>query len=185
MRAKYSAFIISLLFVLGGFPAVSAPPSAAPSFAASLSISVVPAVLPADNNTYPALIISLLDKGGLPTVATNDTSVYLTSSLESVGRVQSNATIGLGKNYVIANFTTTKTPGTTRITASSAGLQSVSIDVPTLVARGYPTQLIIKAVPDTVIAKRNNIGGLIMELQDDAGLPAKAVSDTTVNLYSS
>lgn len=171
--------------MLGGVPAISAPPNGGPQAAVSLSISVVPAVLPADNSTYPGLVISLLDKGGSPTVATNDTSVYLTSSLESVGRVQSNVTIGLGKNYIIANFTTTKTPGTTKITASSAGLMSVSIDVPTLVARGYPTQLIIKAVPDTVIAKRNNIGGIIMQLQDDAGLPAKAVSATTVNLYSS
>ncbi len=185
MRAKVAALLFVLFFLLEGVPAVSAPPSAGPSVPASLSISVIPSTLPADNITYAALVVSLVDKAGVPTVATNDTLIYLTSSLESVGKVQSTITIGLGKNYATANFTTTKTPGATHITASTTGLQTASADVTTLIARGYPTHLTVTAVPDTVIAKRNNVGSLIVELQDDAGLPAKAVSDTTVNLYSS
>ena len=185
MRAKVAALLIVLVFAIESFPVTLGDPSTGPSFPTTLAITAVPATLPADNSTYAALVVSLLDKTGAPTIAVNDTLVHLTSSLESVGKVQPTITVGFGTNFAIANFTTTKTPGETVISASASGLKSATSRVNTLVARGYPTQLTITAVPNTVLAVRKNIGALIIELQDDAGLPAKGVSDTTINLYSS
>src|SRR2546428_13227285 len=91
--------------------------------------------------------------------------------------------IAVGRAFTAANFTTTSAPGTTSITATAAGLRTVSASVTTVVATGYPTHLSIIALPDTVPARGS--GRLEIELQDDLGLPAKAISDTTVSLYSS
>ena len=43
----------------------------------------------------------------------------------------------------------------------------------------------ITAVPNTVPASAASTGNLILELEDDVGLPAKAISDIPISLYSS
>ena len=54
-----------------------------------------------------------------------------------------------------------------------------------MIAVGYPTQLVITAVPDTVPASAASTGYLILQLEDDVGLPAKAIADVPISLYSS
>ena len=173
-------FVVILLFSPLGV-ASGAPQSSGTPF--SIALTILPQKLPADGNVYPAVLVSLIDSAGLPTIALNDTTVLLTSSLESVGRVQSSAVIAVGRAFTAANFTTTSAPGTTVITATAAGIRTVSATVTTVVATGYPTHLSIIALPDTVPARGS--GRLEIELQDDLGLPAKAISDTTVSLFSS
>src|SRR2546426_8575667 len=173
-------FVVILLFSPLGV-ASGAPQSSGTPF--SIALTILPQKLPADGNVYPAVLVSLIDSAGRPTIALNDTTVLLTSSLESVGRVQSSAVIAVGRAFTAANFTTTSAPGTTVITATAAGIRTVSATVTTVVATGYPTHLSIIALPDTVPARGS--GRLEIELQDDLGLPAKAISDTTVSLFSS
>jgi hypothetical protein len=186
-----SSFLLLTLLLLSGLPIAQDHPAAAAPAAtntASLSVTVVPPTLPADNSSYPAVVVSLV-KGGAATVAVNSTTVYLTSSEQAIGTVTPQVTIGVGQAYAIANFTTTKTAGATTITATAPGVTSVSAQLTTMVADGYPTQLVITAVPAEVpanaVAAGSSTGHLLLELVDDAGLPAKAVADTTVSLYSS
>jgi len=185
ISVRRQAVLLLITLLLIGVPSAVTGATQQPAAPYSLAVTILPQRLPADGNTYPAIVISLVDFAGLPTVALNDTNVLITSSLESVGSVQSSATIRMGRNFVTANFTTTKAPGTTSITTTSLGLQAASAKATTVIATGYPTHLSITAVPDTAIARPNNGGGLIVQLQDDAGLPAKAIADTAISLYSS
>src|SRR5712692_1867810 len=175
-------FIVILLFSPLGV-ASGAPQSSGTPF--SIALTILPQKLPADGNVYPAVLVSLLDSTGQPSIALNDTTVLLTSSLDSVGRVQSSVVIAIGRASATANFTTTSASGTTTITAKAVGLRTVSASVTTVIATGYPTHLTIIALPDTVPAEARGSGRLEIELQDDLGLPAKAISDTTVSLFSS
>lgn len=173
------------LTIAGLMPLTAAAPpqlSLAPS---ALSISVVPSKLPADNNTYPAIVVSVVDNHGQPTAALSNIDISLTSSQESVGTVSPILKIPVGQTYAIANFTTTHTAGLTTVTASTTGLVSSSTGVSTVVAVGYPTQLVMDAVPSSVPARPSNTGYVILELEDDVGLPAKAITDTSISLYSS
>jgi hypothetical protein len=53
---------------------------------ASLLLTVVPSKLPADGGSYPAIVVSLQTSAGKPSLAANDTLVFLTSSQASVAR---------------------------------------------------------------------------------------------------
>src|SRR5712692_10300334 len=163
-----------IVIIVLGQARVAAGVSSAPL---SLALSILPQKLPADGNVYPGVIVSLVDSAGQPTIALNGTQVLLTSSLESVGKVQPSVTIPIGRAFAIANFTTTSAPGTTTITATGVGLRPVSTTLVTVTATGYPTHLSIIALPDTVPAALRGSGRLLIALQDDVGLPAKAISD--------
>jgi hypothetical protein len=152
---------------------------------AALAMSTIPPELPADNNTYPAVVVSVVGSNGEPTVALAAINVSLTSSQENVGVVTEDVEIPAGQTYAIANFTTTHTAGVTTITATTTGLTTASTSVTTVIAVGYPTQLVITAVPDTVPASAASTGYLILQLEDDVGLPAKAIADVPISLYSS
>ena len=166
-------------------PFAAAGPAALSLAPNALSISIVPTRLPADNHTYPAVVVSVIDLHGLPTVALIDIQVSLTSSQENVGKITPKVDIPVGQTYVTANFTTTHNAGSTTLTATTTGLISATATVSTVIAVGYPTHLVIVAVPSTVPARPSNIGSLILEMKDDTGLPAKAISDIPITLYSS
>lgn len=148
-------------------------------------MSTIPPQLPADNNTYPAVVVTVVDSAGEPTVTLANINVSLTSSEEYVGTITSDVVIPAGETYAIANFTTTHTAGVTTITGTTTGLASTSTGVTTVIAVGYPTHLVITAVPNTVPASAASTGNLILELEDDVGLPAKAITDIPISLYSS
>lgn len=190
MRLNARALAIGLLIVgvaiVGALPL--APTRAAvaqPLVPTGLSLSTIPPQLPADNNTYPAVVVTVVDSAGAPTAALAGINVSLTSSEEYVGKVTSNVTIHAGETYAVANFTTTHTAGVTTITATTTGLATATTGVTTVIAVGYPTHLVITAVPDTVPASAASTGNLILELEDDVGLPAKAITDIPISLYSS
>lgn len=174
------------LTIVGALPISSANgPVSQPLAPIALSLSTVPPDLPADNNTYPAVVVDVVDSAGKPTVALADVSVSITSSQENVGTVTPSVVIPAGETYAIANFTTTHTAGITTITATTTGLTTASTAVTTVIAVGYPTHLVLSAVPNTVPASTASTGYLILELEDDVGLPAKAIADVPISLYSS
>ncbi len=190
MRDKTRALGIGILLlgltIAGALPLNAAHAAASKSLVpAALAMSTIPPSLPADNNTYPAVVVSVIGSNGEPTVALTDINVSLTSSQENVGIVTGDVEIPAGQAYAIANFTTTHTAGVTTVTATTTGLITASTSVTTVIAVGYPTQLVIKAVPDTVPASAASTGYLILQLEDDVGLPAKAIADVPISLYSS
>jgi len=182
---------IALLFmmVLGSLPLVL-PASAAtsttlPTAAKGLSLSVIPTRLPADGNTYPALIVTLTDAAGNPTLAFNTTTVYLSSSQENVATLPPSVTIQAGEGFAVANVTTTQTPGTTTVTGSASGIRASEVVVATSIPSGYATALKITPQPANVFARPGGFGSIVIQLQDNTGLPAKAAFDTNVSLSSS
>lgn len=152
-----------------------------------LSVTPIPSKLPSDGGTYPAMVVELTTSGGTPAVLQNNTIVYLSSSQPNVGTVPSSVTIPAGQSYVVVNFTTTTIPGSTTITASSVGITPPSTQpvIQTVPPSGFPTQLKVIPVPSSQLADPLRMGALIVELEDSTGLPAKAVSPTTVTLSSS
>ena len=185
----FGVAILVLLTVVGAMPltisgaaAAATPTSLAPH---GISISTIPQNLPADNDTYPAVVVSIVDRNQQPTAALTDLRILLTSSQETVGKVTNAVVIAKGQTYAIANFTTTDNAGSTVLTAVTTGLTSTSITITTVVAIGYPASLLITAVPGTVPARAANTGKLFVELVDAVGLPAKAYSDTQISIYSS
>ncbi len=171
-------------------------PLPSPLLPHSISLRVTPRVLPADGAVYPAFIVTLIDTAGVPSVAPNDTRVYLSSSQPSIGRVvNASVVIPAGKYFVIAQFATTRNAGTTEVTASATGLVSSTSNVVTARPTGYPTQIIVSPILPpgsggtyTVLASpagQRYQGTLLIELVDDSNLPAKALVDTQVSLFSS
>ncbi len=162
----------------------------------ALSLRVTPPVLPADGAAYPALTVTLVDPAGIPSVALNDTRVYLASAQSNVGRVvNASVVIPAGGYFVIAQFATTRNAGTTLVTASSTGLVSATSNVLTAKPTGYPTQIIVSPILPPGLGGTYNVlaspagqkyqGTLLLELVDDSDLPAKALIDTHVSLFSS
>ena len=164
--------------------ATAAPqgPSGAPT---GLVLSVIPPRLPADGGSYGAIVVSLQAAGGEPSLALNDTSVFLTSSLEGVGTVVDEVTIPRGAAFAVADFTTTTTAGTTTISASSPGLGAASGEVETMTPSGFATHLAVIPVPGTQAVEPGATGTVVVETLDSAGLPARVASNVEVTLSSS
>lgn len=151
----------------------------------SIQLSVVPPQLPTGGLSYPAIVVSLITASGQPYVTLNPVLVYLSSSDVSVGQPQPEVVVEPGHFFAVANFTTTTVPGTVSVTASSQGAISVSIQVQTVEPVGYPSKLAVYASPAQRPAGSSTTGNIVVELEDQSGLPAKAVSDTVVTLSSS
>jgi hypothetical protein len=165
--------------------AAAASPPAQGATPASLFLSVVPPKLPADSGSYPSIVVSLQSSGGKASLALADTVVFLTSSQESVGGVSQQVTIPKGAGFAVANFTTSTTPGTTSISASSAGLSAVSTQVITVTPSGFATRLRVIPVPGSQIVNPTGKGTIMVETLDSAGFPAKATAAIAVTLSSS
>jgi len=179
---KLATFMLLIALAIAVLPQIMV--ANADTSTLSLSLSEVPPILPADGNSYPAIVVSLVSSGNKPAVLTNDTIVYLASSQQNVGTVPSSVVIPAGRSYVLANFTTTSIAGTTTVTAQSVGISSASVQVKTATPSGYPAQLKVFPVPSSQLAQPLSAGGLIVEMVDNSGLPAKAVSNTVVTLSS-
>jgi hypothetical protein len=185
MRAV--TLILLLLLALQYLPVSRGATSAIPQQAAAVVLTVIPPKLPADGGTYPAVIVSLADLGGLPTVASSDTTIFLASSQTNIVAVPNSVIISAGQAYAIANVTTTTTPGTTMITAHSEGLNPPSPPsdlLETLTPSGFPSKLLVFASPSTFLP-RTDSGVVRVEVVDDAGLPSKAINSIPVLLSSS
>jgi hypothetical protein len=163
----------------------SAPAAVQLSTPTGIVLSVVPPELPADGGTYPAVVASLQSSTGKPSLALNDTVVFLTSSQESVGRVTNEVTISRGTAYAVANFTTSSTPGVTSISASSNGLSAASTQVTTKTPSGFATALSVIPVPGSQTVNPTGQGTVLIETLDSAGFPARASADISVTLSSS
>jgi hypothetical protein len=182
------AAVAFLLLLAGQFLPFAAPSTAAaPSQSAALILTIIPPRLPSDGGTYPAVVVSIVDSGGNPTAALNNVTVFLTSSQTNIAMVPNNVTITPGHEYAIANVTTTTTPGTAMITASSEGLstpQTLSSPLTTVIPSGYPSKLVVYTSPETFLSGSDQ-GVVRVEVVDDAGLPSKAIVPVTAYLTSS
>jgi hypothetical protein len=191
-NAVVVAGVVLLLFVQA-VPLSTAATSIIPGQAVGLVLTITPPKLPACVPSIqcknPAVIVSLVDANDLPSAATSAITVYLTSSLPNIAyfptMVPYQVTIQPGKTYVVVDVTTTATPGTTEVTASSPGLTSALADLTTVEPSGFPDKLSVFASPGEFQGTLAQHGIVMVELVDDAGLPSKAIVPVTVSLASS
>lgn len=186
LRKQLLAAVILLVMLSVAFePQIHAATKVTTGQPSQLSLSVIPPKLPADGKTYSAVVVSLEDSGGRASVAFAAVTVYLSSSSQNVATVSNPIVIPQGHLYAIANLTTTVTPGTTAITASSAGLQTAIASVTTATPSGFPSSLKVFLAPNATISEPSYRGLVTVELLDQKGLPARAGNNTLVQLSSS
>jgi adhesin/invasin len=175
-------FLLSLLVVPFVFSGVAVCFGAGAS--SQLKIYAGPVSVLADNRGYEVLVVQLQDGRGVPLRAPGDVEVRLSSSLTSVGNVDSAVTIPKGETCVSANFYATYTPGATVITAAASGYTAVQTTVNTV--GPIPSALAVYVYPPVLPADGNSYGAVVVQLQDSSGSPAKAPTEgVTVTLSSS
>ena len=174
----------AVLLVFPAIPFSGAVTSSIPSQAVGLVVTVIPPRLPADSGTYGAVVISLVDPNGLPSAAISNVTVFLTSSQTNIASVPSEINITVGDEYVVADATTTLTPGSTTITASSHGLNSAFAQLTTATPSGYPSSLLVFVSPSGLL-KRADTGIVRVEVVDGSGAPSKALTPIVAHLSSS
>ena len=181
---KLAVVAALFLFTFQFLPA-SAATSSVPGPAVGVVLTIIPPRLPADGGVYPAVVVSLVDASNLPTAALTNITVFLASSQTNIGAVPDSVIIPAGQEYVIANVSTTTTPGTAMITAHAQGFSSPSPSaLMTVTPSGYPSKLLVFTSPSTFLPRADS-GIVRVEVVDDAGMPSKAISDIPVTLSSS
>ncbi len=166
----------SLIIINQNTTALAAEPT-------KLKISTGPPNLPADNKIYECIFIQLQDANSKPARALQDTTISLSSSRTTVGKVDPTVTITAGTTFTIAKFYSTFTPGTTTIAATSTGYATVQAKITTIAP--VPTKLALHGFPPVLPADGNQYNAIIIELQDSSSNPAKApLQGITVDLFS-
>ena len=187
-RASGIFVAVTVLLLLIQAAPIGTAASGPPSVPAKVILTMIPPRLPADGGVYPAAVVSLQDANGQATAADSNITIFLTSDQTNIASVPASVTILAGDAYAIANVTTTSTPGTAVITATTQGLVSVSLGVTTVLPSGYPSRLLVFASPSTFLPSLppgHNNGTLRVEVVDQAGAPSKAITPIHVSLSSS
>jgi hypothetical protein len=153
----------------------------------AIAVYGFPSTLPADGNSYDAIMVQLQDSSGSPAKAPKGgIQVALSCSNVVAGDVTPSVTILEGQTYAIATFTTTSTAGQAVITPVALdftivqGTGTITTKTPTT-----PYQLKISTGPTKVLADNNAYRQIAIQLQDSAGNLATASSDVTVTIASS
>ncbi len=139
----------------------------------------------ADNNAYQQIAIELQNSTtGFISAAPSDLTISVTSSDESVGRLESPITINRTQSFGLATFDTTYKSGTTTITAVGANLPPAQ---QTITTTGFvPSKLAVYCVPSSLPSDGEIYQAIQVQLQDAQGRPAKdPQADVNVNLFSS
>jgi hypothetical protein len=137
-----------------------------------LKISIGPSTVLADNSAYTCIFVQLQDSSGKPARASTYTSISLSSSLTSVGTVESPIAIRYGETFAAAKFYSTFTPGTTVISAAATDYGTVQASITTV--GSVPTALAVYGFPSTLPADGGSYDAIMVQLQDSSGSPAKA-----------
>ena len=175
-----------------GFATVSSTITTVGPMPATIAIYGFPSTLPADGNSYPAIMVQLQDSTGSPARAPHGgVIVALTCSNTTVGTVTQSATILEGETYTIANFSTTTRAQTdakiltATVTAVSQGYSSSQVTITTTPIALNPTKLKIFTGPSKVLADQNSYKQIAIQLQNATGFVAQRLEDTIINIASS
>ena len=185
MRGVYAAVVMALLasLCLSGAVAAQPPPTHAP---ATLMLAMLPSQLPADGQTYPALVISLVDSAGAPTVSLTNVLVFLSTTNATVAHVPQTATIPAGHAFLQVGIQTTLSPGSTTIGATSQGLASSQVQATTVRVSSGPASLTLSLAPgNTVQALGGSDDAYVVQLKNSAGQPAASSQSTSLVITSS
>jgi hypothetical protein len=152
---------------------------------ATVAVSQIPSVIEANNFESRSLVVSLLDHHGKPVAAHADTTVFLSSSDPEITRIQASVTIPAGTSHATATAHTTLRAGATTITGASDGLGAGSTVFRSVGFTGSISEyhLGLYVIPK-LPADGRDYEAIIVQLQDQGGLPVLAKSDVHVSLSS-
>jgi hypothetical protein len=161
----------------------------------ALAVYAFPPTIPADGNTYPAIVVQIQDSSGNPARAPiGGLEVSLTCSNTTVGTVQNSLTIPGGASYAVANFQTNPMAaiypamyaGTADVIAIKQDYTSKLATIKTQVVAPNPTILKVYVGPTKVMADNIPYQNLIaIQLQNSSGVISRISSDILVNIASS
>ncbi|MGI0014586.1 MAG: hypothetical protein ACREBU_14265, partial [Nitrososphaera sp.] len=143
--------------------------------------------LPADRNSYYA-IVQLQDvKNGNPIEAPEDLEITLISSDPSVvGLPEGELTLGKGGTMLRIEILTTDKAGIASITALADGVKSSTTSISTYRMDSLdPTRLAIYAAPSTFIPDPQHTGMIYIQVLNSQNLPSVSKNDIPVDLSSS
>jgi hypothetical protein len=170
--------------VLGSITTIGPIPSA-------IAVYGFPSTLPADGNSYSAIMVQLQDSSGSPARASQGgVQVTLSCSDTTVGTVNAVVTILEGQTYAVANFTTTtkaETEAKTEsaiITAVSQGYTPNQVTITTTPVASNANQLKIFIGPSKVPADQNAYKQIAIQLQNASGYAAVNQLDVMVTIAS-
>ena len=109
-----------------------------------------------------------------------NTVVKLSSTIPSVGQIQSSVTIPAGQTYARATFRTFGFAGSTLVTATTSNYTST--DSTLLLVTKAATNLGLSTSPEIVLANGQQYQNLVIQLQDSSGDPEKTDSPVIVQL---
>jgi hypothetical protein len=155
----------------------------------SVSIYGFPSTLPADGNTYNAIMVQLQDSSGSPAKAPKGgVPVSLSfSDTVNVGNVTQSVTIPEGKTFATANFTTKLNSTRVQsaiITTVAQGYTSQQLTISTTPVGSNPSQIRIFVGPSQIPSDENSCPQIAIQLQNATGCTAVSSSDTVVSVAS-
>jgi hypothetical protein len=155
----------------------------------AVAIYGFPSTLPADGNTYNAIMVQLQDLIGSPAKAPKGgVLVTLSCSDGKVGNVTQNVIIPEGKTFATASFTTRQNSTNFQsviITTVAQGYTSQQLTITTTPVASNPSLVKIFVGPSQVPADDNSCPQIAIELQNVNGWTSTIPSDTIVSIASS
>ena len=142
-----------------------------------LNVSAVPKTLPANGQTYDALVVTTMI-GSTPAEELTALNLTLSSSNPSIIAVPNSAVIAQNTDSVQIPLTTSMTPGVASITVSAPDMATESITVPTVALINVPTGFNAVATPRGIFFTSNTTGIITISLVNSAGM--SVVTNTPV-----
>ncbi len=189
-QATFSPGTTTIAASSSGFATVQSSITTVAPIPHQVAVYGFPSTLPADGNTYNAIMVQLQDSSGSPAKAPKGgVQVALScSDTNDVGSVTPIVTIPEGVTYATANFTTVS--GTTKIwtasvTSIAQGYTSVPLTITTTPVGSNPNQIKIFSGPSQIPADENQYPIVALELQNSTGFVCELPSDSNVSISSS
>jgi hypothetical protein len=151
----------------------------------ALAVYGFPSLLPADGNSYDAVVVQLQDSTGAPAKAPKEgLQISLSSASAAIVTVDSTVTIEAGKTFAVASVTT-GAAGSAVITAVCSGYTSGHVTITTQLVGNTPLNLKVYVAPSKVPADGVMNQQVAVQLQDAKGKLAQSSEDIVVTLSSS
>jgi hypothetical protein len=150
----------------------------------TLAVYALPPLLPADGNSYSAVMVQLQDLNGAPAKAPiGDVTVTLFSSNTTVGAVDSSVAIASGTTSAVSNIRTAfNVSGQTTITAVATGYVSGQATFTIRRPTSLPSRLQIFSGPPKILADNNISQQMAIALTDSNGTISQTTTDLAVTL---
>lgn len=183
IKRVISSLMLIALLTLPGI-AVASQAFYLSSAPTGLNLSVIPKTLPANGQTYDALIVTAVI-GSTPAEELSTLNLTLSSSNPSVISVPSSAAIEINTDSVQIPLTTSTTPGSASITVSAPNVVTESITVSTTALANVPTGFNAVATPSKLFFGQNTTGLISVSLVNSVGSVVATNTPVTFTLTTS